>query len=123
MALFLIVHHRRNSKQTFLNVWKDDQIIESIQTPTQIGKHCQRLKESGQRVFFHRCAWGDQPATICCSALVDHSSPINRNTHEVAFKDCIPLDSQPSENANQGLNFYEAEPVPSPDSAPSNDRH
>jgi len=70
MALYLVVRHRQNPAQRFHNIWKDNDLLESIQTTLEIGKLCMDAKAQKQLVYIHRCRYGVCPPTICCSVHV-----------------------------------------------------
>jgi hypothetical protein len=55
MALYVVVHHQQDENQPWVYAWLDDELIEAIQTTSEIGRLCQRAKERGERVYVHRC--------------------------------------------------------------------
>jgi hypothetical protein len=106
MSLYVIVHPRFDANQTWVNAWMSDHLIEAIQTTNEIGKACQKAKEAGKRVFVHRCSWGENSPVICCSALVEEVSAIDRSTMLVTFAQQIVVDSPPPLTPTKGQNSY-----------------
>ena len=108
MALYVVVHHQRAENQPWVNAWLDDELIEAIQTTSEIGHLCQRAKERGERVYVHRCGWGDSPPVVCCSAEVEDIGTIDRATVLVRFRSATAVGAEPSVNPVKGQNFYQA---------------
>lgn len=108
MALYVVVHDRRDENQPRVNAWLDDDVIEAIQTTTEIGHLCQRAKERGERVFVHRCGWGDCSPVVCCSAVVEDVGAIDRATALVRFGPAVRLEQSPPRMPVRGQNFYTA---------------
>ena len=55
MALYVVVHHRRDANQSYVNSWLDDNRIAAIMATSEIGRLCSRAKQKGERIFVHRC--------------------------------------------------------------------
>jgi cobalamin biosynthesis Mg chelatase CobN len=106
MPLYVVVHHRRDENQPWVNAWLDDQLIEAIQTTKEIGKLCRQAKERGERVFVHRCGWLENSPVICCSAEVDGVDHIDKTTSLVRFNAPQALNQLPPSTPIQGQNFY-----------------
>src|SRR5437870_8256752 len=95
MTLHVVLHHRRDPHQPWTNNWVDDDRIESIQTTVEIGRLCEAARARDERVFVHRCAWGSNPPTICCSAKVSQIAAIDRRTTLVRFLEPTGLATPP----------------------------
>ena len=113
MALYIVVHHHRDSNQLWTNAWVDDQIIETITTTAEIGRMCQRAQLAGSPVYVHRCAWGECPPIICCSTQVLRVDRIGKGKKGsiVNFHQGVACNVHPPRQPYPGQNFYEAEPV------------
>jgi hypothetical protein len=107
MALYVVVHHRRDSKQPWANDWIDDDRLKLIQTTVEIGNLCKQAKSSRTRVFVHRCALGANPPVICCSAEVVDVNAVDKRTMLVTFAKPEILGDQPPVSPPRGTNFYE----------------
>ncbi len=106
MALYVVVHHRQDTNQPWVNSWLDDERIEAIQTTNDIGSLCQEAQLHGEPVFVHRCAWAENLPSVCCSVKVAQAVPIDRRTFLVTFADPIPLCSVPPVSPAKGQNSY-----------------
>ena len=106
MSLYVVVHHQQDQNQPWVNAWLSDQLIEAIQTTSEIGTLCRSAKSRGERVFVHRCGWGELSSAICCSAEVDSVGKIDNNTDLVTFADTQPLSLRPPRSPAKGQNFY-----------------
>ena len=111
MAVYVVVHHNRDSSQPWQNSWLDDDCLEAIQTTRQIGELCLNAQRANESVFVHRCAWGEFAPVICCSASVVQVSQIDRSTMLVTFSEQRLLHTEPLVTAVPGQNFYLAAPV------------
>ena len=108
MPLYVVVHHRKDENQTWVNAWLTDQLIEAIQTTTEIGTLCREAKALGERIFVHRCGWGESSPVICCSAEVEEVDQIDKATALVRFANALPLHGIPPITPIRGQNFYQA---------------
>ena len=108
MALYIVVHHKGDPSQPWPNNWLDDQRLQAIETTAEIGRLCQEARQERTRVYVHRCRWGDNPPTICCSVSVQRVSSINRRTSLVEFNDIEVSTGNPPEHQLPGQNFYNA---------------
>lgn len=108
MALYVVVHHQRDENQPWVNAWLNDELIEAIQTTSEIGGLCQRAKERGERVYAHRCGWGDCRPVVCCSAEVEDVGTIDKGTALVRFWSVTPVGAEPSVSPVKGQNWYQA---------------
>ena len=108
MALYLVLHHRKDGNQPWVNAWLDDELIEAIQTTREIGELCARAKVRGERVFVHRCGWGECPPVVCCSAEVGEVATIDKGTALVRFAAAARLDQGPVRMPVRGQNYYVA---------------
>ena len=111
MALYIVVHHHRDSNQPWQNAWVDDQVIEAITTTSEIGRMCQRSQQSGTPVYVHRCAWGECTPVISCATQVVRVDHIDKKTSLVTFEQGVACNVQPPRQPYPGQNFYEAEAV------------
>jgi hypothetical protein len=106
MALHVVLHHRQDADQPWVNAWLDDDLIEAIQTTTEIGHLCRRAKERGERVYVHRCGWGGSPPVVCCSAEVEDVGTVDKATALVRFASAVRLQQTPPRVPAKGQNFY-----------------
>ncbi|MDR3460004.1 MAG: hypothetical protein P4N60_21465 [Verrucomicrobiae bacterium] len=106
MPLYVVVHHQRDENQPWINAWLNDQLIEAIQTTKEIGKHCREAKQHSERVFVHRCGWGEMPPVICCSAEVESVAEIDRASVLVRFTNVMAANDFPPKSPIKGQNFY-----------------
>jgi hypothetical protein len=106
MIVHLVVHHRNDPHQPWVNSWLDDEKLEAIQTTTDIGRMCRDLLKERISVRVHRCAWNDNPPIVCCKALVADASEIDRATWLVRFTGQETLIEQPASVIGRGINYY-----------------
>ena len=92
--------------QTPNSGWIDDQFLEAIQTTKDIGILCKAAQRVGDRVFVHRCQYGDIPHSICCSVRVLRVDFVDSSTALVRFTDPRPLSLTPPLTPMPGQNFY-----------------
>lgn len=85
--LYVVVHHRRDADQSFVNSWLDDERLEAITTTPEIGRFCLDAQQRGEIVCVHRCGWSDVRPTICSSASVVRVDSVDRRTSLVSFAD------------------------------------
>ncbi len=104
--LYLVVHHQRDAHQPYPNSWLDDQRLDAIETSPAIGRMCKDAKISDRAVFVHRCAWDDNPAVICCRAVVLDAVAIDRRTWYVRFGSQEVLAELPPRTPYLGQSFY-----------------
>jgi hypothetical protein len=107
MHLYLVVRHPQNPEQTWANSWLDNERLESITTPTRIGHLCLDALEQSQRVFIHRCGWGDAHPVICCSAVVVQSVELDPHTFFVTFGKQQVLNGVPPVIPHSGQSYYQ----------------
>ena len=105
MALFIVLHHRRDPAQPWANAWHDDDRIEAIQTTPDIAK----AALAAGRVFVHRCAWGSAPAAVVCEARVLRISSLDRRSSLVRFEALRVLSAAPPATVIRGQNSYLAD--------------
>jgi len=108
MALYVVVHHQRDQNQPWVNAWLNDELIDTIQTTTEIGDLCRRAKERAERVLVHRCGWADCSPVVCCSAEIESVGTIDKTTAFVRFASAVRLDQTPPRVPVKGQNFYVA---------------
>ncbi len=106
MALYIIVHHRRDNRQPWANDWSDDQKLRAITTTVEVARLCKEAKRKSDRLYIHRCAWGECVHTICCSICVKRVESIDNNTSLIEFTDLEEMDFQPPLQPSQGQNYY-----------------
>ena len=70
MALYLVVRHPQNPRQTFENRWQDNELLTSIQTTLEIGNRCREAMAQNQWVYIHRCGYNGYEPMICCAVHV-----------------------------------------------------
>lgn len=95
MALYVVVHHQRDGNQPWKNAWLSDELIEAIQTTNEIGQLCRWAKERNERVYVHRCGWGDCAPVISCSAEVEVVAGIDKTTVLARFAGAAAVDVSP----------------------------
>jgi len=106
MALHVVLHHRRDPNQPWVNDWTDDDLIAAITTTWHIGKLCLQAKLCGQQVFVHRCAYGSHPAIVSCAAHVSNIHRLPGDGALVQFAHTVKLLHVPPGNPAQGQNYY-----------------
>jgi hypothetical protein len=106
MALYVVLHHRRDPNQPWVNSWFDDERIEAIQTTLEIGKLCKRAQDDGDLVFVHRCGFDGDVPIVCCAARVAQSAPVDRGTYSVTFCGTARRSLVPPLSPARGQNFY-----------------
>ncbi|MDD5138636.1 MAG: hypothetical protein PHY43_00065 [Verrucomicrobiales bacterium] len=111
MAVYVVVHHNRDTNQPWQNSWLDDDRLEAIQTTRKIGELCLNAQRAKESVFVHRCAWGEFAPVVCCSVSVVQVSQIDQSTMLATFSDQQLLHAEPPITAVPGQNFYLATPV------------
>lgn len=104
--LHVVVHHRDDPKQTFVNEWHDADRLKSIETTPEIGRHCASAQRRNERVKVHRCGWGANEPTICCSVAVVSIEPFVGRNVKVTFGDALVLLEEPAVMPEQGQSFY-----------------
>ena len=107
MPLYVVLHHRDDQEQPWVNAWLDETAIEAIQTTKEIGQKCWKIKASRERVFVHRCGHGEHPPVICCSVNVAEVSAIDNSTVLVTFSNPVPVNKEPPLSPVKHQNFYE----------------
>ena len=108
MSLYLVVHHRRDRNQTFVNSWLDDDRLEAITTTVEIGQLCQDAQQTRQPVYVHRCGCADfdiRP-TVCCSLSIVRVDSVDKRTKLVTFSEQHVMDMQPPVTPLPGQSFY-----------------
>jgi hypothetical protein len=115
MALYLVVRYP-SAPQTFHNVWRDnsDELLESIQTTTEIGNRCIEAMAQNQWVYIHRCRHNGCEPMICCAVHVADVEEIGGRII-VTFRDqtgLTPPNSTPREPPppGEGDNSYDDRP-------------
>jgi hypothetical protein len=106
MPLYLVVHHRRDPDQPWVNGWLDDDCLEAIQTTRQVADLCNDALGKDHTVFVHRCAFASNVPTICCSLKIDAVDKIVSSTWLVKFKDQTPQSLFPPTQPARGQNWY-----------------
>ena len=81
MSTYIVVHHKKDTKQPWVNSWLDDDRLAAIQTNGQVANLCSDVHREGQPVFVHRCAFASFSPIICCSASVTSVQKIDRKTY------------------------------------------
>jgi hypothetical protein len=112
VAFFVVVHHRRDREQPWVNHWDGNELLQSITTTTAIAARCQRAKENAERVYVHRCGWAGGGPMVCCSVLV-RAAGRDDNIGWVRFTDALVLDADPVVEPARGQESYYADAPPS----------
>jgi hypothetical protein len=106
MALYLVVRHQQK-RQTFHNIWLNDELLTSIETTLKIGRLCRTEKDMNHRVYIHRCGYGDWPPIICCSVCIAEVTPTdNPQRVKILFRDQTQLNDVPIVKPKQHQNYY-----------------
>ena len=106
MPLYIVLHHQKDANQPWVNAWLSDDLIHAIQTTNDIGELCRSAKSRNERVFVHRCRWGESAPIVCCSVDVDTIEPIDKRTVLVTFTGPSIQDCDPPRQPVRGQNFY-----------------
>ncbi len=106
MSTYIVVHHKKDTKQPWVNSWLDDDRLAAIQTNGQVANLCSDVHREGQPVFVHRCAFASFSPIICCSASVTSVQKIDRKTWLVSFSNQQILGGIPPAQPMPGQNFY-----------------
>ena len=103
MALYIVVHHPCDAHQPYANEWdRNTQLPRSIETtPRFVRDHADALRP-GERIFIHRCAWGECPPVICCSVVVEEVTDFF-----IRFTDARPMHETPPVRPPLGCGHYE----------------
>ncbi len=108
MSTYIVVHHRSDRNQPWVNEWLDDQRLQAIQTTKQVAELCQDALSSGEMVYVHRCASVYGPPSICCGLRVAQVEHVDSSTWLVRFKEQEPLNCDPPAHPMPGQNSYVA---------------
>lgn len=107
MNTYLVVHHKLDKNQPWVNSWLDDNRLEAIQTNGRVADECFAAYRDGHPIFVHRCALGSISPTICCSASVTSVQKIDKKTWLVTFSNQQILGGiLPPVQPMPGQNFY-----------------
>jgi hypothetical protein len=106
MSLYVIVHHRDDGNKPWENAWLSVALIAAIQTTKEIGQLCLNAQSRQERVYVHRCGWGEFPPVVCCSAEVEDVAAIDKSTMLVRFANPVVLSETPPRTPVKGQNFY-----------------
>lgn len=106
MNLYVVVHHRKDQNQPWANSWLDDDCIQVIQTTKEIGQLCSSAKEQSQKVFVHRCGWGNEKPIISCSVDVERVDSVDKKTSLVWFCNPEATHREPTTTLFRGRNYY-----------------
>ena len=106
MNLCIVVHHRSDHHQPWINSWMDDDYPEAIQTTIKIGQLCSKEKDQNKKVFVHRCGWGQTEPTVCCEVDVERVDPIDKKTCLVSFHNPKVINHEPVKTPIRGQNYY-----------------
>jgi hypothetical protein len=102
MALYIVVHHPSDPQQPYANGWDGDQRLRFFQTtPSFVRQHKDALRP-GERIFIHRCGWGEYPPVICCSVKVQEVTP-----YYVRVTDVKLMEEKPPLQPMPGCGHYE----------------
>ncbi len=111
MALFLVVHHRRDRDQPWVNHWDGNDRLRSITTTAEVAARCGHAKHKAERVYVHRCGWAGGVPVVCCSVLVQDAGR-DDGIGWVRFTEQMALRAEPTVHPIRGQNSYEAEAPP-----------
>lgn len=110
MALFVVLPHRRDAAQPWVNRWIDSDSLYAITTSAEIASLCRVAQLRSERVFVHRCGWGDEEPSICCSVLVKRVGR-EEDVAWVDFREPMVLNAVPVFDPKPGQRYYEAPPA------------
>ncbi|RKG92439.1 hypothetical protein [Corallococcus terminator] len=103
--LYLVVHHHQDRSQPWINKWIDDDRVKTITTTREIGRHCEKAAQSGERIRFHRCGYGTSGPLICAEARVASVEAVDKTMYLVHFDEHIVLQVA-SQAIPQGTSWY-----------------
>jgi hypothetical protein len=106
MSLYLVVHHRRDPDQRFVNSWLDDERLEAITTTVEIGQLCKDAQPTSQPVYVHHCGCSDAHPTVCCSVSIVRVDSADKRTKLVTFAGQQVLNMPPPVTPLPGQSFY-----------------
>lgn len=106
MSLCIVIHHRSDHSQPWMNSWLDNDRIQAIQTTKEIGQLCSNAKEKNQKVLIHRCRWGHEKPTVSCVVDVESVDTIDKRTCLVRFCNPEITNREPTIIPGRGQNFY-----------------
>jgi hypothetical protein len=106
MSLHVVLHHPRDPHQPWANDWLDDNCIRAITTTAHIGNLCELARKNGDPVLVHRCGYGNAPAVISCSALVQDVNRLPGRGALVRFLEATTRNDTPTTAPVQGQNYY-----------------
>ncbi len=104
--LYLVVHHRADPSRNWTNEWSDDNRVLTITTTTAVARQCEAAARLGERVRFHRCAYGSNEPVVCSEARVVAVQKVDRSMSLVHFSEHSILELTPPMSPIQGTNFY-----------------
>ncbi len=107
MALYIVVHHQQDPRQTGANSWLDDDRLCSIQTTKHVATLCSAALSRIETVFIHRAGFGEIEPRICCSLNVQSVDTVDSNTSLVKFKSQTVCDEAPPIQPARGQNSYQ----------------
>jgi hypothetical protein len=108
LALFVVVHHRRDRDQPWVNHWDGNDRLQSITTTTAIAARCGQAKHRDERVYIHRCGWARGGPVVCCSVRVRDAGR-DDEIGWVRFDSPEVLQAEPPIKPIPGQGSYEAE--------------
>jgi len=104
---YIVVHHKQDINQPWVNSWLDDHRLDAIQTTRKVAEICDTVHRNEQHIFVHRCAFGSLSPSICCSASVTSVQKIDRKTWLVKFSNQQILSgTRPPAQPMRGQNYY-----------------
>jgi hypothetical protein len=112
VEFFVVVHHRRDREQPWVNLWDDDDRLQAITTTSDIAARCERARRNAERIYVHRCGWARGRPLVCCSVLV-RGAGRDDEIGWVKFSDPLVLQAEPTVHPARGQDSYEAD-VPPP---------
>jgi hypothetical protein len=110
MAFYIVVHHPSDPRKPYQNVWDERMLLSWITTPKNVAARLAEAQARGDRIYVNRCAWGDFPAELYCSALVSEVNYFDKTTAIVNFTDAQRVGAPPLVTPHEGQNSYDAEP-------------
>ena len=108
MALFVVVHHRRDRDQPWVNHWDGNDRLRAITTTTEVAALCGKAKNNAERVYVHRCGWAGGVPLVCCSVLVRDAGR-DDEIGWVRFTEPMAMQAEPTVHPACGQNSYIAE--------------
>jgi len=106
MAVYVVLRHP-GAEQLWANAWKPGTcLIEAITTDATVAGRCRDAQRADEHIYFHRCAFGQSPASVVSKARVRDVQRLDSTFYLVSFKDQQEIGCEPLRPAEQGDRSY-----------------